>query len=57
MRINFIRQKDLYSFEEKKNLGEYVNKCKINYDIEVYNLKGKTRNDAKRKRNVAKYEL
>ena len=39
MRMNFIRQKDFY----------YVNKCKMNYDIEVDNMKGKTRYDTKRK--------
>ena len=40
MGMNFIQQKDFY----------YVNKCKMSYDIEVDNMKGKTRYDAKRKR-------
>ena len=39
MRMNFIRQKDF----------DYVNKCKMNYDIEVDNMKRKTRYDTKRK--------
>ena len=39
MRRNFIRQKDFY----------YVNKCKMNCDIEVDIMKRKTRYDAKGK--------
>ena len=42
MRMNFIRQNDF----------DIVNKRKMNYDIEVDNMKGKTRYDAKRKRHV-----
>ena len=37
MRMNFIRQKVFY----------YVNKCKMNYDIEVDNMKGNSHYDAK----------
>ena len=37
MRMNFIRQKDFY----------YVNKCKMNYDIEVDNMKRNSHYDAK----------
>ena len=37
MGMNFIQQKDFY----------YVKKCKMNYDIEVDNMKGKTLYDAK----------
>ena len=42
MRMNFIQQKDF----------DYVNKGKMNCDIEVDNVKGKTRYDAKRKRHM-----
>ena len=42
MRMNFIQQKDFY----------YVNKCKMNCDIGVDNMKEKTRYDAKRKGHV-----
>ena len=47
MRVNFIRQKYLY----------YVNKCKMNYDIEVDNMKGKARYDAKLKQHLLQLPL
>ena len=47
----FVRGKEKYSLAEKKQLGEFVEKYKKEYDKEVKALQGKT-HDYKRKKHV-----
>ena len=48
----FVKSKEKYSLEEKKELGELVEKYKKEYDKEVKVLQGKTHYDYKRKKHV-----
>ena len=48
----FVRGKEKYSWVEKKELGELVEKCKKEYDKEAKALQGKTHYDYKRKKHV-----
>ena len=45
----FVSGKEKYSFVEKKELGELVEKYKKEYDKEVKALQGKTHYDYKQK--------